>query len=120
MVRQTVNIKGKRYVLVQPSELRRLERLASQALAQEDELPPLPPANPSGNRPAVAFARASLARSIVEERRALGLSQQELARLSGLRQETISRLESRKHSPTIRTVEKIERALQRAGSRKGR
>ena len=116
MTRQIVRRNGKRYALVEPTELQRLERLA--ALAQQEQLPPWPPADAEGNRPAVEFARVSIARSIIEHRRALGISQQELARLAGLRQETISRLESGKHSPTIRTVDKIEAALQRAERRR--
>jgi hypothetical protein len=39
----------------------------------------------------------------------------------GLRQETLSRLESGKHSPTVRTVEKIDQALKRyAKSKSGK
>jgi predicted transcriptional regulator len=76
-------------------------------------LPPFLEPNADGNYPAVDFARVSIARKIIEQRRALGLSQQELARHAGVRQETISRLESGKHSPTIRTVDKIEEALTR-------
>lgn len=116
MLRQTVKLKGKTFVLVEPSELRRLEQIASRVEA--DELPPLPPTNAHGNRPAVAFARASIARSVVTERRALGLTQEALAKLSGIRQETLSRLESGKHSPTIRTVQKIESALQRVAAKR--
>jgi transcriptional regulator with XRE-family HTH domain len=67
-----------------------------------------------GNRPALDFARVSIAHSIIDRRRALGLSQLDLARLCGMRQETISRLESGKHSPTVRTVDKIDRALSSA------
>jgi DNA-binding XRE family transcriptional regulator len=118
MVRQTVKVKGKSFVLIEPAELRRLEKLASKVKTAADALPPLPPADAEGNRPAVAFARVSIARSIVTERKALGLTQEGLAKLSGLRQETISRLESGRHSPTVRTVEKIERALQAAARRK--
>ncbi len=81
---------------------------------QEPELPPLPAADAKGNRPALEFARVSIARDIIRERTALGLTQQELAKLAGVRQETISRLESGKHSPTIRTVDKIDRALRQA------
>jgi ribosome-binding protein aMBF1 (putative translation factor) len=81
------------------------------------ELPALPPADKQGRRPALAFVRASIARSIVEERRAAGLSQEELARLAGLRQETVCRIESGKHSPTVRTVAKIDKALQAALAR---
>src|SRR5256885_6137333 len=111
MIRQIVQRNGKRYALVEPAELRRLEKLA--ASTHEGNLPAWPPADPSGNRPAVEYARVSIARKIIEQRRALGLSQQELARLASVRQETISRLESGKHSPTIRTVDKIEEALTR-------
>lgn len=113
MHRQTVERNGKRFVLVEPGELRRLERLAREAATEGTGLPPLPAADNEGNRPAVEYARASIARSIIQERRQLGLSQEELARLAGVRQETISRLESAKHSPTVRTVEKIDRALKR-------
>ena len=60
----------------------------------------------------------SIARSIVQERRAAGLTQEELARLAGVRQETICRLESGKHSPTVRTVAKIDRVLQAALKKK--
>lgn len=83
-------------------------------MLNDTELPELPEPDANGNFPAVEFARVSIARKIIEQRRALGISQQELARLAGVRQETISRLESGKHSPTIRTVDKIDRALRRA------
>jgi len=39
-----------------------------------------------------------------------------LVKLSGVRQETICRLETGLHPPTVRTVEKIERALKRAAA----
>jgi predicted transcriptional regulator len=71
------------------------------------------PADAKGNRPALEYIRASIARDIIKERKALGLSQIHLAELAGLRQETLSRLESGKHSPTVRTVEKIDQALKR-------
>jgi ribosome-binding protein aMBF1 (putative translation factor) len=118
--RPTVVANGKKYVLIEPKELRRLEQLAASAESTKvveggkETRPQLPPADANGNRPAVAFARASVAQSIFDERSAVGLSQQELARLSGVRQETISRIESGKHSPTIRTIEKIDRILQAA------
>src|SRR5437773_1271718 len=118
MQRPVVKVKGKRFVLVEEHELRRLERLAAKAKVSDETdaggLPPLPPVDEHGNRPAVEFARVSIARSIMQERREAGLSQQELARRAGMRQETISRVESGKHSPTVRTVEKIDRVLQAA------
>jgi ribosome-binding protein aMBF1 (putative translation factor) len=122
MLREVVTRKGKRFVLVEVRELRRLERLAAQARTADDAagIPPWPPADEQRRRPALAFARASIARSIVEERRAAGLSQQELARRAGLRQETVCRIESGKHSPTIRTVARIDKALQAALAKAGK
>lgn len=119
MARQIRRVNGKRFVLIAERELKELERRAAKANGKSDSsaLPPLPPPDERGNRPAVEFAQASIARSIVQDRLALGLSQQELARLAGVRQETISRIESGKHSPTVRTVEKIDKALNRAMKR---
>jgi transcriptional regulator with XRE-family HTH domain len=86
---------------------------------RERPLPPFPPSDAKGNRPALEYIQVTIARDIIKERRALGPSQLQLAKLAGLRQETLSRLESRKHSPTIRTAEKIDRALKHyASSRK--
>jgi ribosome-binding protein aMBF1 (putative translation factor) len=120
--RQGITRKGKRFVPIKERELRRLERLAASVKAAEsaDKLPAWPKADVQGRRPALAFARASIARSIVEERRAAGLSQEELARLAGLRQETVCRIESGKHSPTVRTVAKIDKALQAALAKGGK
>src|SRR5437016_1178911 len=120
MPRQVVKVKGKPFVLIEPAELRRLEQLAARGEKVGTVMPPLPPPDAEGNRPAVAFARVSVARGIVTERKTLGLTQESLDKLAGVRQETLSRLESGKHSPTIRTVEKIDRALQRVAKRKGK
>ncbi|MEX2139964.1 MAG: helix-turn-helix transcriptional regulator [Pirellulales bacterium] len=115
MAEQVVTRNGKRFVLVEERQWHRLRRLAAKAKAIGDEaLPDYPPADAQGNRPAVAYARVSIARKIVGARKAAGLSQEELARRAGVRQETISRIESGKHSPTIRTVDKIDRALKKA------
>ena len=117
MLRPTVEIEGRRYVLVEESELRRLER-STRGKRKGNGLPPLPAPDEEGNVPALEYVRASIARDIIRERRALGLTQEQLARLSGVRQETICRLETGLHSPTVRTVEKIERALKRAAVRR--
>ncbi len=100
--------------MAEESRLRRLEELARIAESE------LPPADAKGNRPALEYIRASIARDVIKERRALSLSQERLAKLAGIRQETLSRLESGKHSPTVRTVEKIERALKRFSQAAGR
>src|SRR5438105_1016382 len=98
--------------MVEEREWKKLCRLAEGTKSlTEPMLPEYPPADAHGNRPAVAYARVSIARKIIEARKAAGLSQEQLARLAGIRQETLCRLETGKHSPTIRTVEKIDRAL---------
>jgi len=103
-----VRIKGKRYALIEPAELRRLKRLAA---LQEAELPVYPPADSVGKRPAVESATVAIARGIIRRRQAAGLTQQDLARRAGVRHETVCRIETGKHYPTMRTAEKIERAL---------
>jgi DNA-binding XRE family transcriptional regulator len=118
--RNTVTVNGRRFVLVAEDELKRLERIAAQADTARAVPPPFPPADARGNRPAAEYIQVSIARSIHRQRTALGLSQQELARLAGVRQETISRLESGKHSPTVRTVERIERVLTKGGRKRRR
>ena len=109
MILQRMKIEGKRCVAIEETEFRRLERLARRV--ENAPLPPFPPADTRGNVPAFDYMQISIARDIINERRALGLSQLQLAELAGLRQETLSRLESGKHSPTVRTVDKIDRAL---------
>ena len=86
MIRQIIDIKGKRFVLVEEAALLRLERQASKA---ESRLPAYPAEDAKGNRPALDYIRVSIARDIIKERRALGLTQEQLAKLAGLRQETL-------------------------------
>jgi DNA-binding XRE family transcriptional regulator len=76
----------------------------------------MPPADEDGYYPAAETLQVFIARQILERRRIAGLSQAELAKRAGVRQETVSRLESGKHAPTLRTVEKIDRVLLKAGA----
>jgi hypothetical protein len=46
---------------------------------------PRPKADKQGRFPALEYARASLARDVIRDRRAAGLTQQELAELAGTR-----------------------------------
>ena len=106
-VRRTT-IKGQRMVILSENEYDRL-------LQRADEWEPLLPLpNERGNYPAVETLDVLLARDILRHRRRLGLSQAELARRAGIRPETLNRIEQGKRSPSVRTVDKIDRALKEA------
>jgi len=99
---------GRRMVVLEESEYNRLRMKA-------DEWEPLlPEPDGDGNYPAVAYARASLARDIIRHRRRLGLTQVELAKRAGIRPETLCRIELGNRTPAIGTVQKIDRALKKA------
>lgn len=110
MDKATLNLDGREYVVVSRQEYDRLRGLAN--------LPAYPKADEDGNMPAVEFARASLARKIIRQRVEAGLTQKELAGLAGIRAETLCRIETGKHTASIPTIDRIDRALKRA--RKGR
>ena len=103
-----VTVKGKRMVLLEPAEFDRL-------LVKADEFEPLMPDRlPDGNYPAVEALTISLAIKIIRHRRRLGLTQAELARRAGIRAESLNRIEQGHVVPSIRTVDKIDRALREA------
>lgn len=61
-----------------------------------------------------AYARASLARKIIRDRVAVGLTQREPAKLAGISFEHLCRIETGKHTPTIPTIDKLDRVLKQA------
>ena len=112
MIAQTILLEGKPYVVLPRDEYDRLR-----ALAKAGELPPLPRPDAQGNYPAVEYARASLARKIIRDRVAAGLSQRELAARAGVRVETLCRIETGKHTPSVPTIDKLDRVLKQAAER---
>src|ERR1043165_5307231 len=108
----TVTLNGTQYVMVERDEYERLK-----AMAKAADLPELPKPDAEGNVPALEYCRASIARDLIRERLAARLSQRQLAKLAGVRFETICRIETGKNTPSIATIEKIERALKRAPRR---
>jgi DNA-binding XRE family transcriptional regulator len=102
----TIVIEGKAYVLLPREEFERLSTLARAA-----ELHPLPEPDAKGNFPAVEYATASLARKIIRDRAAAGLTQRKLAELAGISFENLCRIETGKHVPSVPTIEKIDRAI---------
>lgn len=106
MTTQNIQFDGEPYVILPRDEYDRLTTLAKAA-----DLPALPQPNAAGNYPAVEYARASLARKIIRDRAAVGLSQRQLA-LRAV--ETLCRIETGKHTPSVPTIDKIDRVLKAA------
>ena len=87
--------------------------MAHVALEADEELPALPKPDRHGRFLALQYARISLARDLIRDRKGVGLTRQRLADLAGIRQETLSRIETGKHVANQRTVEKIMRGHRR-------
>lgn len=112
---QRIEVAGHRFVLLPEQEYDRLCARASETVpVTDDDLPPLPKPDKQGRFPAVEYARVSLARDIIRDRKAAGLTQQELAALASTRQETISRIESGNYASSHKTIDRIDRALKQA------
>lgn len=112
---QRIEVAGQRFVLLPEVEYDRLCSRASETVpVTDDDLPALPKPDKQGRFPAVEYARVSLARDIIRDRHAAGLTQQELATLAGTRQETISRIESGNYTASHKTIDRIDRALKSA------
>ena len=107
----TLTIRGKRFVVLPEAEY---ERLSGEKLGGAP-LPPLPRPDAGGNVPAIAYARASLARKLIAGRTRAGWSQAELARRAGVRPETVNRIERAKNTPDESTFAKLAKALGKGG-----
>jgi ribosome-binding protein aMBF1 (putative translation factor) len=103
---QFLMIEGKRFVVIPQDEWERLSRAS--------RLPELPEPDQDGNYPAVEYARASLARKLILRREAAGLSQAALARAAGMNVATLCRIESGKVTPTLKSIERLDRAINNA------
>src|SRR4051812_5826703 len=112
MVAGTIQLKGQRFVIVPEAEYDRMRELARE-ISQGDG-PPFPKADSKGNVSAIQYARASLARKLIRDRRRAGVTQLELARRAGIRPETLCRIEKGKSTPDTVTFQKIQRALEKA------
>jgi DNA-binding XRE family transcriptional regulator len=111
MTLDTITLKGRKFVLVPIEEYER---------SNADGLPALPPVDADGTSNAIDFARASIARGLIADRHAAGLSQQQLAKLARVRQETISRIESGKQTATVRVIDKLYKVIRRASGQSGK
>ena len=115
MVTGTIELDGKRFVVVPEEEYDRLCQRA--AVAGDVDLPGLPAPDRKGNYPAVAALRAGLARKLIRRRWSVGLSQAEVARRAGIRPETLNRIEKARVTADTRTISKIVKVLEKAERR---
>jgi ribosome-binding protein aMBF1 (putative translation factor) len=105
-----LTIDREKYIAVPEAEYKRLI----------GQMPQLPAADAAGNRDAVRFAEASIARNIVRRRKAAGLSQKQLAEMAGIRVEVLNRAERGVVVPSTRTLTKIQVALSKTRRRSGK
>ena len=112
MVTGTIELKGKRFVVIPEEEYDHLRQCA--AVAGNVDLPGLPRPDKKGNYPAVKALRVGLARKLIRRRWSLGLSQAEVARRAGIRPETLNRIEKAKVTADTGTITKVVRVLEKA------
>ena len=103
-------------LVIQGKRMVAMDEATFESLLRKADLwePSLPAPNAAGNYPALEALAVIQARDILRSRRKLGLSQVELARRAGIRPETLNRIEQGKSTPSVASVEKIDRALQAA------
>jgi ribosome-binding protein aMBF1 (putative translation factor) len=114
MVARTLELGGREYIILERKDYERLARRRGTVTPIPDKMPTIPKPDSKGLRPARQTLQAILARDIIKDRVALGWSQRELARQAGIRPETLCRIESGQTTPTVATVERIDRALRNA------
>lgn len=101
---ETLERNGKTYALVPLDAWRKLA-------SGDVRMPELPRPDANGDRPALPFMRAIIARGIIRDRVAAGLSQAELARRAGMEPATLNRIEKARVTPDQATIAKIDKAL---------
>jgi len=104
----TVKIEGKDYVIVPKEEWDRVSKAA--------RLPALPDPDENGHY-SQDYMRVSIVRDMILRREAIGWSQAEAARRAGLQTAVLCRLETGKVTPSIKTVDKLDRAYSAAEGR---
>ena len=112
MVAGTIELAGKRFVLIPEAEYDQLRQRAS--IIGDVDLPEFPAKLHSGNYPAVKALRVGLARKLIHRRWSVGLSQAEVARRARIRPETLNRIEKARVTADTATVARISSVLDKA------
>jgi DNA-binding XRE family transcriptional regulator len=107
---QVLTLNGVRYAVLRERALRAVCRHAG----VEATVSPAGPGEESAGSDAAAMDPVVLAGRIAERRRAVGLTQAELARRAGVRIETLNRIERGRTTPDFSTIRKLVEAINQA------
>ncbi len=102
-----VELDGVRYVILRETLFDRLCQKAGVEAVQDAPLD-------DTREPAFDIDRSSLAAKLIRRRKAVGLSQAELARRASIRPETLNRIERGRTTPDFATVRKLVVAMNAA------
>jgi DNA-binding XRE family transcriptional regulator len=104
---RTVELEGVRYVILRESVFAHLCQKAGVAGSDGD-------GDAQSSASELALDRATLAQKLLRRRRAMGLSQAELARRAGIRPETLNRIERGRTTPDFATIRRLVIAMHEA------
>jgi DNA-binding XRE family transcriptional regulator len=110
MTIRNIILDGREYVLIPRKQW---EMFSGRSAGVREKPLKQEPLLPDGSY-TLRHVRISLANKMSTARKAVGLTQAQLAKAAGVRIETISRLENGLHMPGAKTFDKIDRAIKRA------
>jgi DNA-binding XRE family transcriptional regulator len=105
---KTLELGGKRYVVIEEQEYLRLKGCPTLG---RGKMVRMPNGQMVETFDALKVANLSIARRIRTYRKKAGMGQLELATAAGVRPETVSRIERGEGNPTVGTIEKLIRAM---------
>jgi ribosome-binding protein aMBF1 (putative translation factor) len=104
---QTLELGGKRFVVLEASEYEQLKSAAGEG-------PAMPSSNGKGHVNAKQFLESSIAREVIARRKKAGWTIEQLARKAKVRVDVLRKLERGESSPSVAAVDRIDRAFKAA------
>ncbi|MEX2174512.1 MAG: helix-turn-helix transcriptional regulator [Pirellulaceae bacterium] len=104
---QTLELGGKRFVVLEASEYEKLRSAAGEG-------PALPRVDANGHVPALEYTRKSMAREVIARRKKAGWTVEQLARKAKVRVDVVRSLEQGESKTSVAAVDRIDRALRAA------